>query len=123
MLVYNASRPKKGDLTAQAPAMDATIALEITIGFNPLVLLNMAPLKAPAAMLLVASCLPRKCPIVEFIPLYTIATTPAELPRNGPLRVTVFKTLFSRSFGGAEAGARFSPSIIPQTPPLASAER
>jgi len=38
-------------LTAQMPAAEATIPLEINIGFNPFVLRKTAPLIAPAATL------------------------------------------------------------------------
>lgn len=47
-------------LTAQAPATDATIPPEMTMGLNPRVLLKSMPLSAPAAMVLAASCLPRR---------------------------------------------------------------
>lgn len=46
-------------LTAHAPAIEATMPPEIIIGLMPRVLLNSIPLKAPAATLLAASCLPR----------------------------------------------------------------
>lgn len=42
-------------LTVQTPAADATKPEDISIGFVPFVLLKMAPLSAPAAMLLAAS--------------------------------------------------------------------
>lgn len=51
--------------TAQAPATDATIPPEITIGLKPLVLLNTIPLKAPARIVFAASFFPRKYPIPE----------------------------------------------------------
>lgn len=110
-------------LTAQAPAAPATSPPDINIGLNPLVLLKSIPLSAPAAMLLTLSCFPRQCPIVELTPLYTMAITPAELPRKGPRRVTLFSTLFKRSFGGALTGVRFKPSIKPHVPPTLSAVR
>lgn len=47
-------------LTAQAPATEATIPPEINIGLTPLVLLKTIPLNAPATMVLAASCLPLK---------------------------------------------------------------
>lgn len=110
-------------LTAHTPAALATRPPDISIGLNPLVLLNSIPLNAPATMLFALSCLPRKCPIVELIPLYTMAITPAEFPKNGPLLVTLFSTLFSFSFGGAFAVERFSPSIMPHVPPIDRAVR
>lgn len=55
VIVWESGHP----LTAHAPAIEATIPLEINIGFTPLVLLKMAPLKAPATMLFAASCFPR----------------------------------------------------------------
>jgi hypothetical protein len=110
-------------LTAHAPAAPATSPPEINIGLNPLVLLNSIPLNAPATTLFTLSCFPLQCPIVELIPLYTMAMIPAELPRNGPRRVTLFSTLFRRSFGGALAGMRFKPSIRPHVPPTVRAVR
>lgn len=110
-------------LTAHAPAAPATSPPEINIGFNPLVLLKSMPLSAPAAMLFTLSCFPLQYPIVELTPLYTIAITPAELPRKGPRRVTLFNTLFKRSFGGALLGVRFKPSNKPHVPPTVSAVR
>lgn len=59
MSVYKIPKVRERRHTAQAPAIEATIPLEINIGFRPLVLLKTAPLIAPAAMLFVASCLPR----------------------------------------------------------------
>ena len=88
-------------LTAQAPAAVATRPPDIIIGLRPRVLLNSMPLKAPAVMLLRASCLPREYPIVELTPLYTMAITPAEFPRKGPLLVIAFRAEFSRSRGDA----------------------
>ena len=45
-------------LTAQPPAIPATIPPEITIGRTPLVLLKSIPLSAPATMLFAESCFP-----------------------------------------------------------------
>lgn len=56
-------------------------------------------------------------------PLYTIATTPAELPKNGPRRVTAFNTLFSLIFGGALGAVLRNPSTMPQAPPVPSATK
>src|ERR1700721_787183 len=74
-------------LTAHAPATDATIPPEIIMGRTPLELLKIIPLKAPARTLFAESCFPLKCPIKELKPLYTIAITPAEFPKKGPRRV------------------------------------
>ena len=109
-------------LTAHPPAIVATTPPEIIIGLTPLVDLKIIPLSAPAAILFAASCLPLKCPIKELKPLYTIAITPAELPKNGPLRVTEFSTPLRRSFGGCPAVLR-SPSCNPHAPPRVKAER
>lgn len=109
-------------LTAQAPATDATILPEIIIGRRPLVLLKSIPLSPPAIMLFAESCFPLKYPIVELKPLYTIAITPAEFPRNGPRLVMAFRQEFSRNFGGCVA-ERLRPSCSPQAPPSVSAER
>lgn len=49
----------KGEHTAQSPAMLATIPPEIIMGFTPLVLLKIIPLRAPATILFAASCFPR----------------------------------------------------------------
>lgn len=124
-ICLSATDEKRKDrkLTAHAPAAPATNPPDINIGLNPLVLLNSIPLSAPASILFILSCRPLAYPIVELIPLYTIAMTPAEFPKNGPLRVTLFSTEFSRSFGGAEAGERFKPSAMPHAPPMESAAR
>lgn len=111
-----------GTRTAQAPATVATTPPEIIMGLTPLVLLKTIPLNAPATMLFAASCFPLKWPMKELIPLYTIAMTPAELPRNGPLLVTAFRTEFSLSFGGWPADLR-RPSCRPHAPPSVNAER
>ncbi len=110
-------------LTAQVPAIDATIPPDITIGRTPRVILKIMPLIPPAATLLNESCLPRQYPIVLLMPLYIIATTPAELPRKGPLLVIALSAEFSRSFGGAVGGSRFSPSMRPHVPPIPRALR
>jgi hypothetical protein len=91
---------RKVGLTAHAPATVATIPPEIIIGRIPLVLLNSIPLRAPATILFAESCFPRICPIKELKPLYTMAITPAEFPKNGPLLVTAFSTEFNLNFGG-----------------------
>ena len=109
-------------LTAHAPATDATIPPEIIIGLTPLVLLKIIPLNAPATILFAESCFPRICPINELKPLYTIAITPAELPKNGPLLVTAFNTEFNRNFGGCPFD-RLNPSCNPQAPPIVNAVR
>lgn len=57
------------DLTAQAPATDATIPPEIIIGRRPLVHLNSMPLIAPAAMVLAASFFPLRYPMYELVQL------------------------------------------------------
>lgn len=93
---------------------------EIIIGRTPLVLLKSIPLSAPARTLFAESCFPRICPIKELKPLYTIAMTPAEFPKNGPRRVTAFKTEFNRSFGGCPADL-LRPSCKPQAPPTVKA--
>jgi hypothetical protein len=103
--------------------MLATMPPEIIIGLRPRVLLKTIPLNAPATMLLAASCLPRVCPSAALTQLYTMATTPAEFPRNGPRLVTEFRTLLRRILGGAVTGARLRPSVMPHTPPSDSAER
>lgn len=110
-------------LTAQAPAKLATIPLLISIGLTPLVLLKIAPLNAPATTLFVISCFPRNDPIVLLIPLYTIATTPALFPKNGPLLVTAFSTPLSRNRGAIVGGFLRRPSESPHAPPTVSAER
>jgi len=46
------------DLTAQTPATDATMPPEISMGLTPRVLLKIIPLRAPAAIVLAASCFP-----------------------------------------------------------------
>lgn len=109
-------------LTAHAPATVATIPPEIIIGRIPLVLLKSIPLKAPATILFAESCLPRIYPIKELKPLYTMAITPAEFPKNGPLLVTAFNTEFNRNFGGWLCD-RLSPSCNPQAPPTVNAVR
>lgn len=109
-------------LTAHPPATEATTPPEIIIGLRPLVDLKIIPLNAPAAMLLAASCFPLWWPMKELIPLYTSAITPAELPKNGPLRVTAFSTELSLSFGGWPDDLR-RPSCIPHAPPSTNAER
>ena len=111
------------ELTAHAPATLATIPLEIIIGLTPLVLLKIAPLNAPATTLFVMSCFPRMLPIVLLIPLYTMATTPAELPKKGPLLVTEFSTPLSRNRGAMVGGFFRRPSERPHAPPTARAER
>jgi hypothetical protein len=103
--------------------MLATIPLEIIIGLSPLVLLKMAPLMAPATTLFVISCFPLTAPIELLTPLYTIATTPAEFPKNGPLLVTAFNTPFNRNRGGMDDGFFCSPSANPHAPPIARAVR
>lgn len=55
--------------TAHVPATDAQTAALMAIGRVPRVLLKMAPEMAPATTLLVGSCLPRRAPIVLFVPL------------------------------------------------------
>ena len=107
-------------LTAHAPATEATIPPEIIIGRTPLVLLKIIPLSAPARTLFAESCLPLICPIKELKPLYTIAITPAEFPKNGPRLVTAFSTEFNRSFGGCVADL-LKPSCNPQAPPTVNA--
>jgi len=52
-------------------------------------------------------------------PLYIMATTPAELPRNGPRLVTPLRIAFSLIFGGAPAGTLLNPSANPRKPPKA----
>ena len=97
--------------------------LLINIGRVPLVLLKMAPLRAPARTLFVTSCFPLQYPIVLLMPLYTIAMTPAELPRNGPLLVIELSTPFSRNRGDIVGGFFCRPSANPHVPPTASADR
>lgn len=46
--------------------------------------------------------------------------TPAELPKNGPRRVTAFSTEFSRSFGGCPFDL-IMPSLNPHAPPTVRA--
>ena len=109
-------------LTVHNPAAPATSPLEIIIGLTPLELLNSAPDSAPAMMLFPASCFPLMLPMNELHTLYTSASTPAEFPRNGPRRVTLFSTAFNLRRGGAWGGARCRPSVRPQAPPSPSAE-
>ena len=110
-------------LTAHEPATLATIPLLIIIGRTPLVLLKMAPLSAPATTLFVISCFPLQYPIVLLMPLYTIAITPAEFPKNGPLRVTAFSTPLSRNRGAIVGGFFCKPSASPHAPPTDRADR
>jgi hypothetical protein len=114
---------KERKLTAHEPATLATIPPLIAIGLNPLVLLNTAPLIAPATTEFVISCFPLQYPIVLLVPLYTIATTPAEFPRKGPLLVTAFNTPFNRNLAGIDGGFFCSPSAKPHAPPTVSALR
>lgn len=109
-------------LTAQTPAREATRPPEIIIGRTPLVLLKTMPLNPPAAIVLKASCSPRRNPISELMQLYVMATTPALLPRNGPRLVMALRTALSRSLGGWPADLR-RPSWNPHTPPIDSAVR
>lgn len=51
-------RTVASELTAHAPATDATIPPEIIIGRTPRVLLKIIPLNAPAAILFAESCFP-----------------------------------------------------------------
>jgi len=95
---------------------------EIIMGLRPLVLLNNIPDNNPADMELTASCLPLKYPIYELKQLYAIATTPAEFPKKGPLRVTAFRTELSLNLGGWPDDL-LKPSCRPQTPPMDSADR
>jgi hypothetical protein len=92
------------------------------MGLIPLVLLKSIPLKAPATILFAESCFPRICPIKELKPLYTMAITPAEFPKNGPLLVTAFNTEFNLNFGGWLCD-RLNPSCNPQAPPTVNAVR
>lgn len=55
--------------TAHVPATDAQTAALMAIGRVPRVLLKIAPEIAPATTLLVGSCLPRRAPMVLFVPL------------------------------------------------------
>lgn len=112
----------RAKLTVQTPATEATIPPEMAIGLNPLVLLNNMPLRKPAPMLLAASCFPRTYPMYELMQLYTMATTPAELPKNGPRLVIAFRVEFSRSLGAWPA-LRLRPSCRPHAPPIDRAER
>jgi hypothetical protein len=57
------------ELTAHAPATEATIPPDIIIGRTPLVLLKSIPLSAPARILFAESCFPRRCPMKELKPL------------------------------------------------------
>lgn len=114
-------KPRGSQLTAQVPAIEPTIALDIIAGRTPRELLNMKPLIPPAAILLNESCFPRKCPIVLLMPLYIIAITPAELPMKGPRRVMALRAELSRSLGGADAGTLCNPSAKPHAPPIDSA--
>jgi len=105
------------------PAAHATSPPDISIGLVPFVLLKIMPLIAPAAMLLAGSCFPLKYPMYELTPLYIIATTPAEFPRNGPLRVTPLSIALSLIFGGAPIGTLLIPSTNPSAPPVPRAPR
>jgi len=93
---------------------------------------------APAAILPNASCLPRTASMVELIPLYpraarvgaewrtkriacggSIPKTPAELPKNVPLRVTELRMLLIRSRIFDTASGLLAPSRKPHAPPRA----
>jgi hypothetical protein len=127
------------ELTLHTAAAEATNPPDINMGFVPLVLLNTAPLMNPAAILFAGSSFfmldttrspdmiylrfPLKYPIYELIPLYIIATTPAEFPKNGPLLVTPLSIAFNLIFGGAEDGTFLIPSANPRKPPVPSADR